>query len=801
MRPYWSIHMTHGRHLPGLGFILAALIATSVTSMASGQGADVAQQPKQAPETVLGFEQESVGAAGDRFIVPTPGWSASLVADGAAEGDRFARLVRDAGSPSKFGNLMAMLDAAPYRGKRIRLTSKMRLNAAEDGARGQMWCRVDRPDRQMGDFDNMQDRPVTARRWTRAVIELDVDADAEKLAIGWMAIGGATPLDVDDAVLRVIGDATPVRPAQPPRELTARGLDNLRAAVTLLNLIRFFHPSDQAVGVARWDLFAIEMLEHAERATDAEELARRLTESITPIAPTVQVWAGGVDRAPPPQERPDTATGARMWRHVGVQLSRSGGDPNMYRSTVSKEALQEPNDETRGASWFERDLGGGVACRIPICVPADDRGTLPHGATPASLDRSAPKPKLTLLDRSTRFADVAVAWGVFQHFYPYFDDEEAIDARAVDVTDWDGALDSALRKAAVDADARAARDTLRRLVASLHDGHGGVISREVVESRLVLPLTLRWCGDELVVADTRPPAPDTIRRGDVIVAIDGRTSEEILRDLAPTISSATPGLLRVRAAYEVVRGSAKAESMRLRIRSAFADSAESEVDVPLAPLDAAAASMMLERRPPDGSEVAPGIVYFDLCGADDEALRAVMPRLIEAKGIVFDLRGYPDSAARALLPLLIDEPVQSARWNIPIVTRPDRHDWEWSTTGRWDVEPATPRLKAPVAFLTDARAISYAESILGIVEAYRLGEIVGETTAGTNGNVNPIVLPSGTSVSWTGMKVLKHDGSRHHGVGIVPTIPVTPTPAGIAAGRDEVLERAIEHLRSTPTGP
>jgi len=42
------------------------------------------------------------------------------------------------------------------------------------------------------------------------------------------------------------------------------------------------------------------------------------------------------------------------------------------------------------------------------------------------------------------------------------------------------------------------------------------------------------------------------------------------------------------------------------------------------------------------------------------------------------------------------------------------------------------------------------------------------------------------------MKVLKHDGSQHHGVGIHPTVPVERTLQGIAAGRDEALERALE---------
>ena len=49
--------------------------------------------------------------------------------------------------------------------------------------------------------------------------------------------------------------------------------------------------------------------------------------------------------------------------------------------------------------------------------------------------------------------------------------------------------------------------------------------------------------------------------------------------------------------------------------------------------------------------------------------------------------------------------------------------------------------------------------------------------------------------SWTGMKVLKHDGSRHHGIGIQPTVPVSRTVAGVAQGRDELLEKAVEAVK------
>ncbi len=67
-------------------------------------------------------------------------------------------------------------------------------------------------------------------------------------------------------------------------------------------------------------------------------------------------------------------------------------------------------------------------------------------------------------------------------------------------------------------------------------------------------------------------------------------------------------------------------------------------------------------------------------------------------------------------------------------------------------------------------------------------------TAGTNGNINQRDLPLGYRMFWTGMQVLKHDGSRHHGVGIIPTVKVSKSMRGIRQGRDEQLERALALL-------
>jgi C-terminal processing protease CtpA/Prc len=202
-----------------------------------------------------------------------------------------------------------------------------------------------------------------------------------------------------------------------------------------------------------------------------------------------------------------------------------------------------------------------------------------------------------------------------------------------------------------------------------------------------------------------------------------------------------------------------------------------------------------EPRPEKIAELEPGILYVDLDRVTDADWNAVVPRLEKAKGIIFDMRGYPGLPGTLALTHLTDSTIRSAKWTVPLVSKPDRIDLAFTESG-WGLQPAQPRFTAPHVFLTDGRAISYAETVMGIVENYKLGGIVGGPTAGTNGNVNPFKLPGGFTLTWTGMEVLKHDGSPHHGIGILPTVPVSRTRKGVAEGKDEILLRAIEVVQN-----
>jgi hypothetical protein len=193
------------------------------------------------------------------------------------------------------------------------------------------------------------------------------------------------------------------------------------------------------------------------------------------------------------------------------------------------------------------------------------------------------------------------------------------------------------------------------------------------------------------------------------------------------------------------------------------------------------------------AELRPGVWYVDLTRADWAAVEPRLPQIAAARAVIFDVRGYPTDAGARILPHLIAAPEGALWMHVPRFVEPFARVAGWDGHG-WNVAPVAPRIGGKVAFLTDGRAISYAESVMGYVEDLHLGAIVGSPTAGTNGNVNSITLPSGHTVMFTGMRVTRHDGSPFHLAGVRPTVAVAPTLAGILAGRDEVLERALDHV-------
>jgi hypothetical protein len=422
------------------------------------------------------------------------------------------------------------------------------------------------------------------------------------------------------------------------------------------------------------------------------------------------------------------------------------------------------------------DLGSGLKARVPLALT--DARARSDAARQGSLDAlaavaSVPGPSETPgLDE--RLADVVVAWNVLRHFYPYWTEAGV---------DWDARLRPRLESARAAETRAAQRDALRALVADARDGHGFVGDALDKTEKGSLPVRLALLGDRLVITASAVPSDAPV--GAAVSTIDGTPAAPRLA-AATRLFSGTTQWREVRAASELA-ACPKGATVRLGIE-AGAESREVALICRPTPPPA-------EKRPEPVTELEPGVWYVDLTRATMAQVTPVLDKLAAARGVVFDMRGYPGDAGAGILPHLLQAP-ESDRWmHVAKIVGPFGQSIGWQSFG-WDVKPASPRIAGQAVFLTDGRAISYAESVMGYVGDRRLGTIVGGTTAGTNGNVATFTTPGGYTLGFTGMRVTGHDGSTpHHLVGVKPDIPAAPTLAGLRAGRDEVLERGLAVAR------
>jgi hypothetical protein len=421
-------------------------------------------------------------------------------------------------------------------------------------------------------------------------------------------------------------------------------------------------------------------------------------------------------------------------------------------------------------------LRGGVAIRLPMVVWRDAAGTTLPRATAALPPSAKPAGYVPAgFDRTTRLAATIAAWSMYQHFYPYFD---------VVRVDWDAELDRALRAAATDADDVAFSHTLRRLVAALHDGHGS--APYWVPPSGALPLAWDWVEGRLVITNMGP-GTEGIARGDVVTAIDGVPAGEALA-ARMALFSGSAQWTRVRGLADLLTGSPN-QAVALTVTGGDGSSHA----VRLAYRETRPDARIAELRPEPIAELAPNILYVDLDRVTEDQYRARLADIAHAHGLIFDLRGYPRMPPE-FLTHLSDRPVRSAIFAAPTYRRPDRQGAAYGD-GSWNMPPQAPRFTSNFVFVTNGGAISYAESVLGVIANNHLGDIVGEPSAGANGNNTLFSLPGGYAVTWTGMRVINRDGSQHHLIGVRPTIPVHRTLAGVRAGRDELLERALAVVR------
>jgi C-terminal processing protease CtpA/Prc len=285
-----------------------------------------------------------------------------------------------------------------------------------------------------------------------------------------------------------------------------------------------------------------------------------------------------------------------------------------------------------------------------------------------------------------------------------------------------------------------------------------------------------------------------VRPGDTIVAIDGQPAADWLADQYTRTSAATDGYRFDLAMRELSRMEG---DMTLGLRDP--DGVEREVEVtpePAARRTELGSAPSLRTAGALADLGAPELYYINLDSGvmnTHEQMVAALSEAETAAGLVLDMRGYPGVNHYEFASRLMTDTFTSAVFRITHLYAPGESEIDESM---YTLEPLEdPSYHGPIALLVGPHTVSAAENFAMMLVGAQRVTVVGQESAGTNGNITSVRLPGGFGLSFTGMEVLFPDRSQFHGVGIVPDVPVGLTPDDFRAGRDPELLAAIEVLR------
>lgn len=544
---------------------------------------------------------------------------------------------------------------------------------------------------------------------------------------------------------------------------------NLNAFARVYGYVRFFHPSDEATEID-WDKFAIYGVEKVFNCENNRELIDTLRKIFYPVAPTINICRTS-DKFFIKKYKNKKSDEVIYWQHLGLKTSNLSVYKNKRVNAYTYSNRIFDYLPKKGEA-IEKEVIQGVYCHVPITLDKDYKQDKPS----ANKKFTEFKQRLHLMNDSlfvenkfVRFANIVITWNYLQHFYPYFD---------VIKTNWERVLSETLTKAIHDKDRKEFLNTLRQMMAYLDDGHARV--RDLLGKYGRLPIKLELVEGQVIVTYSEDTTEFSV--GDVIIGFDEKNiHDELLQ------------------AESLISGS-KQWKQAIALEKICIGSQDSKVKVKLTRNKDTLCFYTLrdhynylEIEKPKFLELDHNIVYVNLNNISMSEIYTQLEIILKSDGVIFDLRTYPNKNHEILCYLINDKKLSQDWMRIPQIIYPDHQKMKYKELG-WDLKPKFPQIKGEIVFITSSRAISYAESVLGFVEGYKLGEIVGQPTAGANGNVVSFILPGEFEVWFTGMKVFKHDGSQHHTIGIKPTVYVEKTIEGVKSGRDEFLEKAIEVL-------
>jgi len=404
-------------------------------------------------------------------------------------------------------------------------------------------------------------------------------------------------------------------------------------------------------------------------------------------------------------------------------------------------------------------------------------------------DREAPYADIRFPDSGYQVLAIFRFWNAVEYWFPYRD---LIDEK------WDDVLLETLRTAAIAQDKERFRDELIRLVARVDDGHAMIrltLQLRKPEGECQLPVNLRFVEDRYIVFRHLVPdaAATSLAVGDAIISIGQVPLADIARNVRPFYGASNEATRMRDIARSITHGPCGDVAVNIqRDRDLIVDAKR----VPFASLKIP--DIIRNDRAGEAFQIlSDDAAYLKLSNVKSKDIPEYIAKAASTRFLIVDVRGYPaDFVVYSLGGSLVEGPTPFARFTLPELSNPGA--FRWANTAV--LEPQSPHYGGRIGILVDESTFSQSEFTAMALRASPRAKVFGSTTAGADGNVSTIPLPGGFIASMTGIGVFYPDRRGTQQSGIVPDTECKATIAGIRAGRDEVLECALQAMRSSSAG-
>jgi C-terminal processing protease CtpA/Prc len=704
------------------------------------------------------------------------GWSGTtnntIVADNqvAHSGKWSARFERTASSTQTFSTITQAIPL-DFAGKTIVWRGWVKMQNVADSIA--LWAREDDAGGQNVQFTSMQSQGVRGTAdWTQYSISIPWDGQAQFLYVGFF-LSGPGQAWVDD--LELLADGVPV--AQAPNKvvtpldtdhqfdggsgiqftsLSDIQLTNLATLAKVWGFVKYHHPAVTG-GQHNWDYDLFRVMPQVLAAPDQATARAAMLDWLTKIGPVppctrcVVLDTGNLALSPGLDWLADTSLlGAGLSQALqNIYANRVGANSQFYLSFV-------------------------------------------QGASNPSFDHELTYGTMNPPDAGFRLLALFRFWNMVQYFYP----NRAIMSDDPSKTNyWDQVLTDSIRPIGLAADTFTYQQELIRFIAGIHDTHANLWSTLAARppyGTCYLPVDVRFVeGSAFVLRNTGisvGPASGLLP-GDVIEQLDGANVSDLVAQWAPLYADSNQAARMRDIAQSLTRGTCGPASVTVRRAGGTVTLQANRLSTSAIDFSQ---SYTHDLPGPAFQMLAPDVAYVKISTLKRADCAADIGAAAGTKGLIIDLRNYPsDFPVFTLGGMLVTQPTPFARFTFGDASNPGAFRWADPVS----LIPLTPHYSGRVVILVDETTQSSAEYHTLAFRQVPGAMVLGSTTAGADGDVSTVPIPGGHSSYISGIGVFYPDKTPTQRVGIVPDLWVTPTIAGLRAGRDELIEEAIRQIR------